>query len=106
MQSDRKVAWMELCLTPRSAYPKENKQLTRIAQFGRAQAFYISIASLWSRVQSPLRVNIFYCSLFEIYKAICFVCFVLDNMSERLRRWPAKPLCFTRAGSNPAVVDF
>ncbi len=28
----------------------------------------------------------------------------IDNLSERLRRWPAKPLLFQRAGSNPAVV--
>ena len=27
-----------------------------------------------------------------------------DNVSEWLRRRPAKALCFARAGSNPAVV--
>lgn len=28
----------------------------------------------------------------------------MDNVSEWLRRWPAKPLCSARAGSSPAVV--
>ena len=27
-----------------------------------------------------------------------------DNLAEWLRRWPAKPLCFAREGSNPSVV--
>ena len=27
-----------------------------------------------------------------------------DNLAEWLRRWPAKPLCYAREGSNPSVV--
>ncbi len=27
-----------------------------------------------------------------------------DDLAEWLRRWPAKPLCFAREGSNPSVV--
>ena len=30
----------------------------------------------------------------------------IDNVPEWLWGWPAKPLSFTRAGSNPAVIGF
>uniref|UniRef100_A0A6C0FB87 Uncharacterized protein n=1 Tax=viral metagenome TaxID=1070528 RepID=A0A6C0FB87_9ZZZZ len=45
--------------------------------------------------------------IFIIAKQISYTLKILkktDNVSEWLRRRPAKALCFARAGSNPAVV--
>ena len=35
-----------------------------------------------------------------------FFIYIIDVMSERLRRWTANPLGFARAGSNPADIAF
>ena len=32
-------------------------------------------------------------------------CLKCDSLAEWLRRWPAKPLCIARIGSNPIAVD-
>ena len=36
--------------------------------------------------------------------ATSLIIYCSDNLAEWLRRWPAKPLCSAREGSNPSVV--